>query len=105
MPELSHSLFRVALLPQRDAVVVTRFGVLGTLRKAFSKLTDSLRRLPPLQICSPQRTLDSSITRAQLIGRAQLRQCILDIDLGQQDYAEIIMGRCVFRIELQHPAI
>src|ERR1700694_2389136 len=50
LPELSGGFFRPTLLPECDAIVVARLCVLGALRKAFSELSDSLRRLRVLKI-------------------------------------------------------
>src|SRR6266567_1600357 len=43
LTKLSSGFFRPALLPECDAIVVARFCILGPLRKALPKLSDSLR--------------------------------------------------------------
>ncbi len=50
LPELSRGLFRLPLLPERDAIVVARFGILGTSGKTLAKLRNGVSGLRVLQI-------------------------------------------------------
>ena len=58
-------------------------GLSGSADKRAPGNTQSLRR------------------RTQLIGRAQLRQSFFDIDLSQQNRAQIVVRRRVFGIQFQ----